>query len=64
MCSENKVEYYFLRSSAERFAADLRNFIEEIANFSDEQLLGIVAYHDHIKENMERAKKELERRVS
>ncbi len=48
----------------ERFAADLRNFVEEIANFSDEQLLGIVAYHDHIKENMERAKKELERRVS
>ncbi len=63
MCCENKVEYYFLRSSAERFAADLKNFLEEIVNFSDEQLLGIVAYHDHIKENMERVKKELERRV-
>ncbi len=64
MCSESKIEYYFLRSSAEKFAADLRNFVNEVCNFSDEQLLGIVAYHDHITENMERVKKELERRVS
>ncbi len=64
MNNESKVEYYFLRSSAEKFAADLRNFVNEVCNFSDEQLLGIVAYHDHIRENMEKAKKELEIRAA
>ena len=64
MCNDIKVEYYFLRSSAEKFAADLRNFVNEVNNFSDEQLVGIVAYHDHLRKNMEKAKKELERRVA
>jgi hypothetical protein len=63
LCNDIKVEYYFLRSSAEKFAADLRNFVSEVNNFSDEQLVGIVAYHDHIRENIEKAKKELERRT-
>jgi hypothetical protein len=26
MSTENKIEYYFLRASAEKFAADLRHF--------------------------------------
>ena len=64
MCNDAKVEYYFLRSSAEKFAADLKNFVNEVNNFSDEQLIGIVAYHDRIRENMEKTKKELERRVA
>ncbi len=61
--TENKIEFYFLRRSAERFASDLNHFSKDISSFSDEQLLRIVAYHDYIRENMEKAKKELERRT-
>ena len=63
MSSENKIEYYFLRASAEKFAADLRHFAQDIHTFSDEQLLGIVSYCDHIRDNMANVKKELERRL-
>lgn len=63
MSNEAKIEFYFLRSSAEKFAADLRNFAKDVHGFSDEQLLAIVSYHDHIRDNMALVKKELEKRV-
>jgi hypothetical protein len=64
MSNENKIEFYFLRISAERFASDLRNFAQYAESFSDEQLLGIVSYCDHIRDNMANVKKELEKRVN
>ena len=63
MSTENKIEYYFLRASAEKFAADLRHFAQDVHTFSDEQLLGIVSYCDHIRDNMANVKKELEGRL-
>lgn len=63
MSNESKIEYYFLRASAEKFATDLRHFAQYAASFSDEQLIGIVSYCDHIRDNMANVKKELERRV-
>ena len=63
MSSENKIEFYFLRASAEKFATDLRHFAKDVHTFSDEQLLAIVSYCDHIRDNMANVKKELERRV-
>ena len=50
MSSENKIEYYFLRASAEKFATDLRHFSQDVHTFSDEQLLAIVSYCDHIRD--------------
>ena len=63
MSTENKIEYYFLRASAEKFATDLRHFAKYASSFSDEQLIGIVSYCDHIRDNMVNVKKELEKRV-
>ena len=63
MSSENKIEFYFLRASAEKFASDLRHFAKYAPSFSDEQLIGIVSYCDHIRDNVALVKKELERRV-
>jgi len=63
MSSENKIEFYFLRASAEKFASDLRHFAKYAETFSDEQLLAIVSYCDHIRDNMINVKKELEKRV-
>ncbi len=63
MSSENKIEFYFLRGSAEKFATDLRHFAKCAHTFSDEQLIGIVSYCDHIRDNVAIVKKELERRV-
>ncbi len=60
---ENKIGYYFLRISAERFSSDLYNFSKEIYSFSDEQLYAIVSFCDHIKDNVANVKKELERRL-
>jgi len=60
---ENKIEYYFLRVSAERFSSDLYHFSKEVYSFSDEQLYAIVSFCDHIKDNVANVKKELERRV-
>jgi len=51
MLSENKIEFYFLRASAEKFATDLRHFARDVHTFSDEQLLAIVSYCDHIRDN-------------
>ena len=48
MSGENKIEFYFLRGSAEKFASDLRHFAKYAHTFSDEQLIGIVSYCDHI----------------
>jgi hypothetical protein len=59
----NNIEYYFLRKSAEGFSADLRNFAKEAYEFSDEELLALVSFYDHIKDNMAILKKELERRL-
>ena len=63
MSTENKIEFYFLRASAEKFATDLRHFARDVHTFSDEQLLAIVSYCDHIRDNMANVKKELERRL-
>lgn len=63
MQSVNKVEYYFLRISAERFSSDLNEFSKEIHTFSDEQLYGIVAMASNIEKNIASLKQELEKRV-
>ena len=63
MSSENKIEFYFLRASAEKFATDLRHFSQYASSFSDEQLLAIVSYCDHMRDNMANVKKELEKRI-
>jgi len=59
----NKIEYYFLRISAERFSSDLYNFSKEIHNFSDEQLYALVSFYDHARDNIAKVKQELERRL-
>jgi hypothetical protein len=64
MPDESKIEFYFLRISAERLASDLRHFEKEIFRFSDEQLYAIVSHLDHIRDNMASVKKELEKRLS
>jgi hypothetical protein len=64
MSTENKIEFYFLRASAEKFATDLRHFAQYASSFSDEQLLAIVSYCDHMRDNMANVKKELEKRVN
>ena len=38
MSTENKIVYYFLRISAERFASDLQHFQKEISDLTDEEL--------------------------
>ncbi len=63
MPDESKIEFYFLRISAERLASDLRNFEKEIFRFSDEQLYAIVSQFDYIRDNMASVKKELEKRL-
>jgi hypothetical protein len=63
MSNEAKVEFYFLRNSAERFSSDLHHFSKEIYSFSDEQLYAIVSFCDHIRDNAANVKKELERRL-
>ena len=63
MSSENKIEFYFLRASAEKFATDLKHFAGDAHTFSDEQLYAIVSFCDHIRDNMANVKKELERRL-
>lgn len=60
----NKIEYYFLRISAERFSSDLYHFSKEIHEFSDDQLLALVSFCDHIRDNMAKVKSELERRLN
>lgn len=60
----NKIEYYFLRISAERFSSDLHHFSKEVYSFSDEQLYAIVSFCDHIRDNMANVKRELERRLN
>ena len=64
MSIENKIEFYFLRASAEKFATDLMHFAQYASSFSDEQLLAIVSYCDHMRDNMANMKKELEKRVN
>ena len=63
MSVENKIAYYFLRISAERFASDLQHFQKEICNLTDEELYGMVSYFDNIRDNLVHVKKELEKRV-
>lgn len=64
MQDESKIEFYFLRISAERLASDLRYFEKEIFRFSDEQLYAIVSHFDHIRDNIVSVKKELEKRLN
>ena len=61
MSSENKIEFYFLRASAEKFSNDLRNFAKYAPTFSDEQLIGIVSHCDHIRDNVDIVKKNLKK---
>lgn len=63
MSVENKIVYYFLRISAERFASDLQNFQKEISSLSDEELYQVVSYFDDIRDHLVNVKKELERRL-
>jgi hypothetical protein len=63
MSVENKIVYYFLRISAERFASDLQHFQKEICNLTDEELYGMVSYFDNIRDNLVHVKKELEKRL-
>jgi hypothetical protein len=60
---KKKIEYYFLRKSAESFAADLNNFAREADNFTVEQLYVLVSFYDFIRDNMANIKKELEERL-
>lgn len=60
---KNIIEFYFLRSSAERFSSDLNHFAKEAQNFSDEHLYSIVSFCDYIRDNMAIIKKELEKRL-
>ena len=64
MSIEAKVEFYFLRNSAERFSSDLNHFTKDAQNFSDEQLYAIDSFCDYIRDNMANIKKELERRLA
>ena len=58
-----KIGYHILRTSLSRCSADLNEFVQEKREFSDEQLLGIVAFSDHIKNQLEVLNKELAWRV-
>ena len=58
-----KIGYHILRASLQRCSADLNEFVKEKREFSDEQLFGIVAFSDHIKNQLEVLKKELASRV-
>ncbi len=58
-----KIGYHILRASLQRCSADLNEFVKEKREFSDEQLFGIVAFSDHIKNQLEILKKELASRV-
>jgi hypothetical protein len=60
---DGKIGYNFLRISAERFASDLNEFIKNKNEFSEEQLFGIVAFSDHIKNQLEIFNKELASRI-
>ncbi len=64
MSIDAKVEFYFLRNSAERFSSDLNHFTKDAQNFSDEQLYAIDSFCDHIRDNMTNIKKELGRRLN
>ncbi len=63
MSCENKIEYYFLRISAERFTSDLSHFSKDINSFSEEQLCAIVSYFSVIEQNAEKIRRELEKRL-
>ncbi len=63
MSVENKIVYYFLRISAEKFASNLLHFQKEISDLTDEELYGIASYFDNIRDNLMNVKKELERRL-
>ena len=58
-----KIGYHILRASLQRCSSDLNEFVKEKREFSDEQLFGIVAFSDHIKNQLEVLKKELASRV-
>lgn len=61
MSIEVKVEFYFLRNSAEKFSSDLNHFAKDAQNFSDEQLYAIDSFCDHIRDNMTNIKKECDK---
>ena len=58
-----KIGYHILRSSLQKCSSDLNEFVKESHEFSCEQLLGIVAFSDHIKNQLEILNKELASRV-
>ena len=58
-----KIGYHILRASLQRCASDLNEFVKEKHEFSCEQLFGIVAFSDHIKNQLEILNKELASRL-
>ena len=46
MSVENKIVYYFLRISAEKFSSDLQHFQKEISNLTDEETPFINPYNE------------------
>lgn len=59
----SKISYHLLKSSLQKCSADLDEFTKERLGFSDEQLFGIVAFSDHIKNQLKVLNKELSSRI-
>ena len=55
----SKISYHLLKSSLLKCSSDLDEFTKERYGFSDEQLFGIVAFSDHIKNQLKILNKEL-----
>ena len=58
-----KIGYHILRASLQRCSADLNEFVKEKREFSTEQLFGIVAFCDHIKNQLGVLNQELTSRL-
>ena len=58
-----KIGYHILRTSLQRCSSDLNEFVKEKREFSDEQLFGIVAFSDHIKNQLGVLNQELASRL-
>lgn len=59
----SKIGYHLLKSSLQKYSSDLTEFTKEKFGFSDEQLFGIVAFADHIKNQLKVLNKELASRM-
>lgn len=59
----SKISYHLLKASLQKCSSDLNEFTKEKSSFSDEQLFGIVAFSDHIKNQLKVLNKELSLRT-